>query len=117
MAGDGCEAVLFHIPFHERRYLFRNLRQREGIPLGAVRVRSAAGRRVRARALLPGPDRRQWEDLDEVLEALRGARGLVGTGAEYIRTIVHAMELWGVEDPLVTDMWERVRHWAPNPVA
>lgn len=115
--GNGCAGVLFHIPFAEQRYLFRNLKQREGIPLRPVRARSTGGRTVRARCFLPDGRARRWADADELLEALRTARGLVGTGAEYVRTIVHAMELWGIEDRTMQEVWERIRDWAPNPLA
>ena len=46
----------------------------------------------------------------ESLEArLRAAHGIVGTGAEYVRGLVHAMELHGIRDPLVDTLWERLR--------
>jgi hypothetical protein len=33
----------------------------------------------------------------------------VGTGVEYVRTLVHAMELHGIHDALVETLWERLR--------
>lgn len=109
--GDGCDAVLFRIPRGDRRYLVHNLRQREGRRARRVPVRDGDGPRRRALAFLAGGDERAWPDRAAVVEALREARGLVGTGAEYIRTIVHAMELWEIEDPVVGEIWERVRGW------
>lgn len=109
--GDGCEGILFRIPFSERRYLLHNLKQREGRPLKRVRVRAGEGRARRARCFLPRPGDREWPDLDAVIDALRTARGVVGTGAEYIRTLVHAMELWTIQDPLVDEVWEVVGTW------
>jgi cation transport regulator ChaC len=45
-----------------------------------------------------------------LLEArLRAAHGVVGTGVEYVRTVVHALELHGLRDPLVDSLWERLR--------
>lgn len=114
--GEGCGGVLFDVPSADRRYLFRNLKQREGVPLRSVRLRDHRGTVMRARCFLPDAGSRRWEDAEELLEALRAARGLVGTGAEYVRAIVHAMELWQIDDPVVTHIWERIRHWAPNPV-
>lgn len=107
----GCRAILFEVPFRDRRYLYRNLKQREGRPLGTVRVRDASDASLRARAFLPARHERAWAGLDEVVEALRHAQGLVGTGAEYIRTLVHAMELRGIEDRLILDVWDRVKDW------
>ena len=48
-------------------------------------------------------------DLQAVEARLRAAHGVVGTGAEYVRTLVHAMEPHGVQDPLVDALWERLR--------
>ena len=46
----------------------------------------------------------------ESLEArLRAAHGVVGTGSEYVRGVVHAMELHGIRDSLVDTLWERLR--------
>jgi cation transport regulator ChaC len=46
----------------------------------------------------------------ETIEArLRAAHGVVGTGAEYVRTLVHAMEAHGIQDPLVETLWKRLQ--------
>lgn len=111
LPGEGCDAVVFEVPRSERRYLLHNLKQRERRPLRRVGVVDRDGRRRRARALLAGPDERPWPDAASVIDALRRARGLVGTGAEYIRTIVHAMELWEIEDPVVGEVWAEVGGW------
>lgn len=111
LPGRGCDAVLFRIPRRARRYLFHNLRQREARPLRRARVRDASGRPARARCLGVAGHERRWPGRDAVIEGLRGARGVVGTGAEYIRAVVHAMELWGIEDPVVAGVWDEVRRW------
>lgn len=109
--GDGCHAVLFRIPATDRRYLLHNLKQREERPLRRIRVRGGESRARRARTPLATSAERRWSDFSAVIDALRRARGLVGTGAEYIRTVVHAMELWEIEDPVVGAVWDEVRHW------
>ena len=48
-------------------------------------------------------------DLDALEARLRAAHGVVGTGVEYVRTVVHAMELHGIRDPLVSALWARLR--------
>ena len=48
-------------------------------------------------------------DLDALEARLRAAHGVVGTGVEYVRTVVHAMELHGIHDPLVATLWARLR--------
>lgn len=109
--GAGCDAVLFQIPRRERRYKLHNLRQREERSLSGVRVRDAAGRMRRARFFGSGRDEDRWPEHGAVVDALRGARGPVGTGAEYVRTVVHAMELWEIEDAVVAEIWAEVGAW------
>lgn len=108
--GEGCDGVVFEIPRFDRRLLYRNLRRREGRRPRGVRVRLADGRRRRASSLLPGPGERVWPEDGAVIDALRAAKGAVGTGPEYVRTLVHAMELWGIRDPLIEHIWEEVRN-------
>lgn len=48
-------------------------------------------------------------DLDAIEARLRAAHGVVGTGVEYVRTLVHAMEQHGINDPLVDALWARLR--------
>ncbi|MFQ5679920.1 MAG: gamma-glutamylcyclotransferase [Gemmatimonadota bacterium] len=109
--GGGCEAVLFHVPSTDRRYLLHNLKQREGRGTGRVAVRREGKRTRRVRCFQPGAAERVWPDAASVVEGLKGARGAVGTGAEYVRTVVHAMELWEIRDPLVEEVWSEVQGW------
>mgnify|MGYP006780359001 CR=1 FL=1 len=48
-------------------------------------------------------------DLEAVEHRLRAAHGVVGTGPEYVRTLVHAMEPHGIQDPLVETLWKRLQ--------
>jgi cation transport regulator ChaC len=48
-------------------------------------------------------------DLEAIEARLRAAHGVVGTGAEYVRTLVHAMEPHGIHDPLVETLWKRLQ--------
>jgi cation transport regulator ChaC len=48
-------------------------------------------------------------DLAAVEARLRATHGVVGTGVEYVRTLVHAMEPHGIHDPLVDALWARLR--------
>jgi cation transport regulator ChaC len=47
-------------------------------------------------------------DLETVEARLRAAHGVVGTGVEYVRTLVHAMEPQGIHDSLVETLWKRL---------
>lgn len=106
--GDGCDAVLFDLPRGESRLILRNLGRREGAKARTIQC-GTNGRRVRAKSFLPAPGARAWEDGESLVRALLAAKGSVGTGAEYVRTLVHAMGLWKIDDPLVREIWKDVR--------
>ena len=109
LQGDGCEAVAFDIPRADRGALLRNLKQREGGgQRTTIRVRGENGKMFRAIGFLP-PSKAQWSDRAAAIGSLREARGVVGTGTDYIRTLVHAMELWGIEDLWVSEIWGEIR--------
>ena len=107
LPGEGCEAVVFQLPRGKRRLVLHNLAQREGTRAQTVRFHNGNGRSVRAKSFLPTKRATNWPDLDRVVSALGDARGYVGTGSEYIRTIIHAMDVWKIDDPLVREVWER----------
>lgn len=107
--GEGCQAVAFDLPSRDRRLVIRNIRQREGHGASKVPVIFSDGERGRAECFVAPGNGVQWEDLHRAIDAIRNARGVVGTGPDYIRTLVHAMELWGIEDPLVQEIWEAVK--------
>ena len=109
--GGECWGLAFEIPDADRRAVESALAKRE-----------AAGERRRetlSAETSEGPvDAWVWvsrapnggrPDLDAVEERLRAAHGVVGTGAEYVRTLVHAMEPHGIHDPLVDALWVRLR--------
>ena len=112
-AGGECWGLAFEIPREERGTVLRALERREGAserrcetlevetPGGAIEARvwvSANGRGGD-----PGPD------LAGLETRLRAAHGIVGNGSEYVRTLVHALELHGLNDPLVDALWARLR--------
>ena len=59
--------------------------------------------------LSPPPHDSGAADLEALEARLRAAHGVVGTGVEYVRTVVHAMEPHGLQDPLVETLWKRLR--------
>ena len=59
-------------------------------------------------------DGSRWPDQNVVTQALLAAHGSVGRGVEYVRTILHALELWGLRDPLVDSAWGRLAAWQPH---
>jgi cation transport protein ChaC len=111
--GGECWGLLFGIPGEDRRAVLRAIARREGAserrsethvvetPDGPVPARVFVS--TNGRAGDPGPD------LAALETRLRAAHGVVGTGAEYVRTLVHALELHGLSDPLVDALWARLR--------
>jgi len=109
--GSECWGLAFEIPDAERHAVQSALAKRE-----------AAGERRRETRTAETPegpvDAWVWvsressgggPDLDAIEARLRAAHGVVGTGVEYVRTLVHAMEPHGIHDPLVETLWERLR--------
>jgi cation transport regulator ChaC len=102
--------------------LLRSLPERGAVER-ALAKREAAGERRRETRAAETPDGAvdAWvwvsrgsngggeTDLDALEARLRAAHGVVGTGIEYVRTVVHAMELHGIHDPLVATLWARLR--------
>jgi cation transport regulator ChaC len=114
--GGECWGLVFDVPDADRPRVMRALEKREAArerrrethtvetpdgPTQAVVWVSRGGNGGRAAG--PGSNL-------EVLEArLRAAHGVVGTGTEYVRELVHAMELHGIRDELVDTLCQRLR--------
>ena len=111
-SGGDCWGVAFEVPREDQGGVLRALQRREGAderrrethvvetPEGPVEAWvwvSANGR--------CGPE----PDLPTLEARLRAAHGIVGTGTEYVRTLVHSLELHGLDDPLVDALWTRLR--------
>jgi cation transport protein ChaC len=110
--GGECWGLAFEVPDAERRMVESALEKRE-----------AAGERRRETRTIEtseGPvDAWVWVSrtsngtgaggLETIEARLRAAHGVVGTGAEYVRTLVHAMEPHGIQDPLVETLWKRLQ--------
>jgi len=107
--GGECWGIAYSVPAEDEGRVARDLARREG---GAERrretrtVETAAGE-VRAWVLV---SRKTHEADGPSLETrIRGARGIVGTGPEYVRSVVHGLELHDLRDPLVDALWARLR--------
>ncbi len=109
--GGECWGLAFEIPDADRRGVTRALakreaareRRRETLSLETAEGRLDAWVWVSQAPNGGGPD-------VATLEArLRAAHGVVGTGVEYVRTLVHALEPHGLHDPLVDALWARLR--------
>ena len=110
--GGECWGLVFEVPDAEGRLVRSKLEKRE----------AAAERRreTRTTETPEGPvdawvwvsrtsDGSSGTDLEAVEARLRAAHGVVGTGPEYVRTLVHAMGPHGIQDPLVETLWKRLQ--------
>jgi cation transport protein ChaC len=113
VAGGECWGLLFEIPREDRGSVLRKLERREGASEKRCETRmvETPDGPVEARVWVSANGRGQPPEIDlPGLEArLRAAHGVVGTGTEYVRTIVHALELHGLRDPMVDELWKRLR--------
>ena len=110
--GGECWGLAFDVPKEDQTVVLRALKKRE-----------AADERKRETHTVETPDGPldAWVwvsrgangngslDLETLEARYRMAHGVVGTGAEYVRTMVHAMELHGIRDSMVDQLWERLR--------
>ena len=110
--GGECWGLVFEVPDDESRLVqtrAREARGRRGAPAGDPDDRDPRGPGGRLGLGLAGVERRGGTDLEAVEARLRAAHGVVGTGPEYVRTLVHAMEPHGIQDPLVETLWKRLQ--------
>jgi glutathione-specific gamma-glutamylcyclotransferase len=113
LAHEGeCWGLAFEVPDAERRAVRSALGKREAAEERRRETRTAETPEgpvdawvwvSRTSNGLGGPD------LETVETRLRAAHGVVGTGVDYVRTLVHAMELHGIHDPLVETLWKRLQ--------
>jgi cation transport protein ChaC len=110
--GGECWGLAFAIPEAEHRAVERALGKREAAGERRREVRKAETPEGAVDAWVwvsrPSHDP-AGPDLDALEARLRAAHGVVGTGIEYVRTVVHAMERHGIHDPLVATLWARLR--------
>lgn len=111
--GGECWGVVFDIPDDERAAVQRALERRECADekrRETLVVETSDGPlEARVWVSANGRDGDRAPDLPALEARLRAAHGTVGTGTEYVRTLVHALELHGLNDPLVDGLWARLR--------
>lgn len=122
LSPDGeCHGVAFEIPRGEARDLQRKIARREAqdeFERKRVGIRFSDGSEGKAlvwvskRGVLKHP---QWPaDHAQLEPAFREAHGIVGTGVEYVRGLIHAMERWRIGDPMIESLWDQLKQYS-NP--
>jgi cation transport protein ChaC len=122
LSPDGeCQGVAFEIPRSDVRDVLRKIERREAqeeFQRKRVRVQLPHGSDTKAlvwvtrNGLLQSP---RWpRDPNQLDSDFRTAHGIVGTGVEYIRTMIHAMERWQISDPMVEAVWKTLKPYS-NP--
>jgi cation transport protein ChaC len=118
--GGECWGLAFEVPWAERRRMLRRLEPTEGSPEYAKRqlpVELQSGSAQRATVWVSRPaaaENARWSNPALVEEALLAAHGTAGRGVEYLRTIIQALELWGMRDAMLEPIWEHLASWRPR---
>ena len=117
--GGECRGVAFEIPKGDEKDVLRSLERRldrhesgEEYARATVGIEVEGGGGAEAWVWLSRPkhaDGSRWPDPAGLEAALRAAHGVVGTGVEYVRTLIHAMDLWRIEDPMVRSLWLKLK--------
>jgi cation transport protein ChaC len=110
--GGECWGLAFEIPDEDRKAVLRALEKREAAAERRLETRTADTSEGSVDAwvwLSRSPTASVVDDMDALEARLRAAHGVVGTGVEYVRTVVHALEPHGLQDPLVDTLWHRLR--------
>jgi cation transport protein ChaC len=108
--GGECTGIVYAVPPEDEARIARSLGRREGGDERRREVKTVETPHGPVQAwVFVSSDRWQREEPATLEARLRSAHGIVGNGAEYVRTLVHALELHGLRDPLVDGLWERLR--------
>lgn len=117
--GGTCPGLAFKAPWLMRRMLLRRLVPTENQGEyrrvhRAIELRDGSEVQALVWVSRTGKSGPRWTDENAVVEGLLAAHGTVGRGVEYVRTIFHALELWGLRDPLIDSVWARLAAWRPR---
>jgi cation transport protein ChaC len=109
--GGECWGVAFDIPEDDKRIVLRALDKREAADERQRETRNVEtpDGNLEAWVWVSRGDNGNSPNLETLEASFRVAHGAVGTGSEYVRTMVHAMEFHGIRDSLVDTLWERLR--------
>ena len=120
LPGGECWGLAFDVPWSARRAMLRRLaptEHSEEYRRLRLPVVLQDGTSQRAYVWVSRPDRiegRGWPDEAALRDAVLAAHGTAGRGIEYVRTIFHALELWGIHDAMIEGMWSQLASWRPG---
>ena len=118
--GGECWGVAFRVPWSKRRAMLKWLEPQEATEeyeRVKADIRLEDEKEVAAVVWISGADHARPagdRDLEAFHQEMLEAHGISGKGVEYVREVVHAMELYGIEDPLIERLWERMESWRPR---
>jgi cation transport regulator ChaC len=118
--GGECWGLGFRVPWWGGRRMRQRAEPTENVKeYRRVRVpivlRDGATQHARVWVSRPKVAARMpWPTDDALSDALLAAHGTAGRGVEYARTIFHALELWGLHDPMIEAVWGRLAAWRPH---
>ena len=107
-----CRGIAFELPEGRRREALKELLEREGqtFPLREKLVTLDEGEQVIA--LVPMYEGRNLirnNSLSEIAAMAIKARGIRGSDIEYVRDIHRHLHASGIDDSVVTDLWEEIQ--------
>jgi len=107
--GGECWGLAYAVPPEDEARIARGLARREAAAerRRVVKTVETAEGEVSAWVWVSG-DAGLRDDQATLETKLRAAHGIVGNGAEYVRTVAHALDLHGLRDPLVDELWARL---------
>lgn len=111
-AGAKCEGVGFEFSDEPKSLaaLLAYLQKREGCPPTARCIELAEGRVVEALAYVyEGPNLLRTASITEKAALIAKAKGKSGSAVDYVRGNFEGLQKAGLEDPVVTELWEAVR--------
>ena len=117
--GGQCWGVALRVSWLERRSLRRRVEPQENAQEYRrirVPIKVADGRTETALVWISRPphaDSARWTEA-ALTDAFLDAHGTAGRGVEYVRTVMHALGLWDISDPLIEDLWRRLESWRPR---
>lgn len=111
-----CRGIAFEFWDERSAQIRKELLKREGrtFPLKEMPVHLDGGDTVTALVpLYQGRHFIQNKTLEELAAMAIGARGIRGTGWEYVRDIAAHLREAGIDDPVVTSLWQEIKRQLP----